>query len=260
MEFAREVTGGPSRCKGEPVTSRRSCTVLKSTLLLKLTGGRLIRRGMAESAHAPPRRRRSDFDRSRARLLAAARRLVAEHGPDSLTISEVAHQAGLNRTTAYQHFRTRDELVAAVLEAMGEELAVGLEVPRSASELIDGMTQVFTSQRDLARLALHLVLSGDPLPRRGWERFVAHLTKITRGSRAQDGVDAEMLGHILVGTWLVWSLRAHAEYDEDEIPAANARLAREMMRLFLYGLFRPERMPDLVDSLKPQRARKKEPV
>jgi AcrR family transcriptional regulator len=210
-----------------------------------------------DGSHAPPRRRR-DFDRNRERLLAAARQLVAERGPESLTVSEVAHRAGLNRTTAYQHFRTRDALVAAVLEAMGDELHARLAEPRSASDLIDGMTQVFSEQPEMARLALHLLLSGDPLPRRSWERFVARLEKVTRGSGAQDAVDAEMLGHILVGTWLVWALRARAERDEADVPAATARLAREMKRLFLYGLFRPERMPDLVESLRAPRARKKE--
>ncbi|HXZ85502.1 MAG TPA: helix-turn-helix domain-containing protein, partial [Myxococcota bacterium] len=209
---------------------------------------------MPES-HAPPRRRRSDFDRNRKRLLDAARRLLAEHGPESLTVSEVAHQAGLNRTTAYQHFRTRDELVGAVLEQMAEEFETGLDQPRSAAELIDGMTRVFSERREIARLALHLLLSGDPLPKRGWERFVARLARFARGARAQSGVDAEMLAHILVGTWLVWALRAPSEYDD--VPAATARLAREMKRLFLYGLFRPEEMPDLVESLRPARARKK---
>jgi AcrR family transcriptional regulator len=213
---------------------------------------------MAESKRAPLRPRRSDFERNRQRLLSAARQLVAEHGPDALTVSEVAHRAGLNRTTAYQHFRTRDELVSAVLDAMSDELQSGLAEPHSAPELIDRMGRALTDQREIARLALHLLMSGDPLPRRGWGRFVAHLGTVTRGSRTQDGVDAEMLAHILVGTWLVWSLRAHAEYDEAEVPAATARLTRELKRLFLYGLFRPERMPDLVDSLRPPRARKKE--
>jgi AcrR family transcriptional regulator len=213
---------------------------------------------MAQQTSAPPRRRRSDFDRSRKRLLESARKIAAERGPEALTVSEVAHQAGLNRTTAYQHFRTRDDLVTAVLEAMGDELHAQLSVPRPAPELIETMTELFSEQREMARLALHLLLSGDPLPRRGWERFVAHLGKVTHGSRAQDGVDAEMVGHILVATWLVWSLRARAEYDESEVPAATARLIRELKRLLLYGLFRPERVPDLVDSLRTRRARKKE--
>jgi len=211
-----------------------------------------------DASHAPPRRRRSDFDRNRTRLLDAARALVADRGPDSLTISDVAHRAGLNRTTAYQHFRTRDALVTAVLEAMGDELQAGLAAPRTAPELIEGLTREFSERHDLARLALHLLLAGDPLPRRSWERFVGHLEKVTRSSLSQSGADPEMLGHILVGTWLVWSLRAPAEYDLADVPAATERLTRELRRLLLYGLFRPERVPDLVESLRPARARKKE--
>jgi AcrR family transcriptional regulator len=214
---------------------------------------------MAETAHAPPRRRRrSDFDRSRERLLAAARRVIAERGPDALTISEVAHRAGLNRTTAYQHFRTRDALASAVLEAMGEELQARLEQQRPAPELIDGLIQAFTLQPEIARLAVHLILAGDPLPRRAWDRAVAHVARAVRGAHAQAGVDAEMLTHVLVGACLFWTLRAHAEHDPAELPAAAARLGRELKRLLLYGLFRPERMPELVDSLRPARARKKE--
>jgi AcrR family transcriptional regulator len=214
---------------------------------------------MAEASHGPPRRRRSDFDRNRQRLLAAARRIVAERGPESLTVSEVAHRAGLNRTTAYQHFRTRDELASAVLEAMGEELQARLEEQRPAPELMDGMLQAFTLQPEIARLAAHLILAGDPLPRRAWERAVAHVAREVRGPHAQSGVDPEMLTHVLVGACLFWSLRAHAEYEQAEIPAATARLTRELKRLLLHGLFRPEHLPELVDSLRAPRARKKEP-
>ena len=44
----------------------------------------------------------------------ASARLLADHGPESLTVSAVAHAAEINRTTAYQHFRTREELVRGV--------------------------------------------------------------------------------------------------------------------------------------------------
>ncbi|HTO52114.1 MAG TPA: helix-turn-helix domain-containing protein [Myxococcota bacterium] len=213
---------------------------------------------MAQPRPTPPRRRRSDFDQNRQRLLASARKIVAERGPEALTVSEVAHRAGLNRTTAYQHFRTRDALASAVLEVMGDELQARLQEQRPAPELIDGMIQALTLQPEIARLALHLMLAGDPLPQRAWERAVAHITRSVRGPHAQVGVDGEMLAHVLVGTSLVWSLRARAEYEESEVPAATARLVRELKRLLLYGLFRPERVPDLVDSLRPRRARKKE--
>jgi len=206
--------------------------VAKLDTCVEIVVGSAYKGGMPGLTRAPLRPRRSDFERNRARLLEAARGLVAKHGLQALTVSEVAHEAGLNRTTAYQHFRTRDELVAAVLEAMGDELQAGLGEPHSAAELIDRMTRVFTERTDLARLAVHLFLSGDPAPRRAGDRFVAHLRRVTRR-----GADAEMLAHVLVGTWLVWSLRVRAEYDEAEVEPATARLARELNRLL---------QPDLV--------------
>ena len=48
----------------------------------------------------------------------AALRTMAEHGPEVLSVSEVAHRAGVNRTTAYQHFRTRERLVVAVIDRL----------------------------------------------------------------------------------------------------------------------------------------------
>lgn len=199
---------------------------------------------MVRNRRAPQRVRRSDFERNRDRLLAAARRLVGERGPDALTVSEVAHRAGLNRTTAYQHFRTRDELSAAVLEAMSDELQSGLAEPHSASELIERMGQALSERRDIARLGLHLVLAGDPLPRRGWRRFVEHLGTVLRGR-----ADAEMVAHIVVGTWLLWSLRAPAEYDPEEVAPATARLARELNRLV---------RPDLLANAQPRRPARRE--
>ena len=199
---------------------------------------------MVRAQRAPQRPRRSDFERNRARLLAAARTLVGERGPDALTVSEVAHQAGLNRTTAYQHFRTRDELVAAVLDAMSDELQSGLAEPHSASELIERLGQALTARRDIARLGLHLVMAGDPLPRRGWRRLVEHLGTLLRRS-----ADAEMVAHIVVGTWLFWSLRARAEYEPDEVAPATARLARELNRLL---------RPDLSSNAQTRHAARRE--
>ena len=70
----------------------------------------------------PPRARRSDHQLTRRRILDAARRLMGEQGPESLTVSGVARAAQINRTTAYQHFRTRDELVGAVMAEVSREV------------------------------------------------------------------------------------------------------------------------------------------
>ena len=52
-------------------------------------------------------------------ILAAAQAMMAEHGPQGLTVSDVARRAGVNRGTAYQHFPTRERLIDEVLERLG---------------------------------------------------------------------------------------------------------------------------------------------
>ena len=56
--------------------------------------------GMGHGRHEKPPRRRNPAS-TREAILAAARELMAERGPEGMTISEVAHRAGINRGTAY---------------------------------------------------------------------------------------------------------------------------------------------------------------
>lgn len=55
---------------------------------------------------------------SRERLLDAAQQLVAEHGVQQLTIDGVAAAAGVTKGGLIYHFKTRDDLLAALLERM----------------------------------------------------------------------------------------------------------------------------------------------
>jgi serine phosphatase RsbU (regulator of sigma subunit) len=60
----------------------------------------------------PERRRRSDAALNRAKVLDAARRLLAENGDASMR--EIAEAAGLGRATVHRHFATREDLMDAV--------------------------------------------------------------------------------------------------------------------------------------------------
>jgi AcrR family transcriptional regulator len=61
--------------------------------------------------------------RTRAMLLAAARRLFAAKGAEATTIAEIAEEADIGVGSFYNHFRTKDEVLAALLsEALSEQL------------------------------------------------------------------------------------------------------------------------------------------
>jgi serine phosphatase RsbU (regulator of sigma subunit) len=80
------------------------------------------------------RRRRSDVALNRARIVEAARHLLADD-PDA-TMSEIAAQAGVARGTAYRHFPTRDALIDAVRRQERDDAEANqLEFIRPAGEV-----------------------------------------------------------------------------------------------------------------------------
>ena len=62
---------------------------------------------------AQPRRPRADAERNRARLLDAARAAFAS-GQDTVTLDQIAKDAGVGIGTLYRHFPTREALVEAL--------------------------------------------------------------------------------------------------------------------------------------------------
>jgi serine phosphatase RsbU (regulator of sigma subunit) len=80
------------------------------------------------------RRRRSDVALNRARIVEAARHLLADD-PDA-TMSEIAAKAGVARGTAYRHFPTRDALIDAVRRQERDDAEANqLEFIRPAGEV-----------------------------------------------------------------------------------------------------------------------------
>src|SRR5438094_9494567 len=49
-------------------------------------------------------------------LIAAARRLIAEHGPQGFTLNEASRSAGVSASAPYRHFRDRNALIEATAE------------------------------------------------------------------------------------------------------------------------------------------------
>jgi AcrR family transcriptional regulator len=197
-------------------------------------------------AMGEPRPKRRDAQQSRAALMQAARELFAERGPEALTVVAVAKRAGLNRSTAYQHFRTREELIAAVGRAFEEEVRGIYRQPRGVGERMDFFVDYFCEHPSLARLWMFQLLTNKGEIGAGWEDYLAAMEMLAQSPRSQDGIDAEMLGLIGMTSALVWSLIAQKRMDNGEDASADTeRFARELKRLFLFGALRPEAWPEV---------------
>jgi len=193
------------------------------------------------SAGVRERALRSDAKASRKTLLSAARELFAESGPDGLTIVEVAKRAGLNRSTAYQHFRSREELTQAVAEEFAREIRETLQEPRGLGEQIDFFVRYFHEHPDIARLWMFHLLAGQSRAREGWDGYIESLERLAKSPNSLPGIDTEMLGVIGLTSALVWSVMSRQHAGSEELAAIETnRFAEELKRLFLHGTRDPE--------------------
>lgn len=194
-------------------------------------------------------RRRRNPSATRAAILSAAQAMMAEHGPGGLTLSDVARRAGVNRGTAYQHFATRDDVVAAVLDSTfgTTKAALDADVPAGLEARIDQTVRHLVEHPELVRLAMFRLLSGVPNPREDlWADYRARVRRLVEGPAGRPDADADMLAIILLGASLLWAMRVQAGA---EPATATTRYLRALKRLMLFGVVRPERHPELVRAL-----------
>lgn len=69
----------------------------------------------------------------RDRLCEAAERLFAEHGPDAVTMRQLAAALGVSPMTPYRYFKDKDDILAAVRTNAFNRFAQALETARDAA-------------------------------------------------------------------------------------------------------------------------------
>jgi AcrR family transcriptional regulator len=202
---------------------------------------------------------------TREAILAAARTVLASDGPEALSLSKVAHLAGVNRGTAYQHFQTREDLIKATVAWVSEHLSTTifgggqsaeesrsrLEEERPFYDTIAALVDFAVENPALGRIWLFEVLSsptpGDDL---FFRQFKQSTQQLVQSEYSQEGIDVEVLSVIILAGYFLWPewVRAHAT-NAEERSAMAARMRREVLRLFLYGVLKAEEFPQLKELL-----------
>lgn len=209
-----------------------------------------------------PRRPR-DPVATREAILEAATSLLARAGPEGVSLSEVAKLAGVNRGTAYQHFATREALIAECVSwvsdklfraVFGDPATVGERRIEEAdpSDLTDRLASFAMDNPELCRVWLLQVLaSPDPSADPFWREYVGSIGRFAETDLAQPGVDPVVLSVLVLSgsfLWPVWA-QAHAG-DAEGRSTHSARFARECLRLSMYGSMRSEAFPQIAERLR----------
>ena len=138
--------------------------------------------------------------RTRLGLLAGAGRAFAEHGLRRSTMQSIAAAAGVAKATLYNHFRTKDEVAAALLAAELSrltDLAAGLPLDRALAALSDelGAHPVLRRLAETEPEVLAALLAVDA---ERWAELTARLAE----ALAVDVDGAELAGRWLLGVVL----------------------------------------------------------
>jgi AcrR family transcriptional regulator len=170
---------------------------------------------------------------ARERILAAARELFQRHGINATGVAELCAAAHVSKRTLYQHFASKDEVVAASLAAVAADRAyppnavLAREDLAPRARLLEVYDTLAAARRPLrgcpfVNAGIELTEPGHPGRRVAAaykEEFADRLSALARAAGARD---AERVGHRLA---LLYDGAAAqvALYDSPE-PAAEAQL------------------------------------
>ncbi|GGV27462.1 TetR family transcriptional regulator [Streptomyces longisporoflavus] len=175
----------------------------------------------------PTRRpRRTDARLNRERLLATAREVFAEAGPEA-SLNEIARRAGVGPGTLYRHFPNRSALLAAVLTDRIETLyalAGTLASSESADEALTQWLRAFLAHARINQGLGSALLVEEPVPlgldchRLIMDAAAGLLSRAQRQGTARTDLAADDLVQLVVGIALS-TARGHDAEQPDRLLA-----------------------------------------
>ncbi|MEE2830570.1 MAG: helix-turn-helix domain-containing protein [Myxococcota bacterium] len=181
----------------------------------------------------PPMDKPHGRESVRAALIEAGARLFAERGPNSVSVREVAREAGVNHGLVHRHFGSKDGLLQAVMTRLSGEVAESIGPVGSSESLADLLMTTFGATRDGAhwRILARSLLDGVPV-RDLQEDFPVvrrMLEAARRGTRATVSPEALVTLMLSVGLGLLlfepYLMEATAQ-DEERWQATRMELAQ----------------------------------
>ncbi len=214
-------------------------------------------------ARSSKRRNNTNPESTRREILQAALEVLAKDGPESLSVTEVARRAGVNRGTAYQHFPTREDLAHATAAWVSERIFAEFysdipEESESAAKLapdvaLERLSNFAMSNPELSRAWLFDVMSTQGVVTdKFWKTYVKELGEFVDSGYGRKDMDLEVFAFISLSSALLWPIwvGAHAKGAKGK-KAMQARFVEEMNRLTLFGSLNRDKFPQLVERYSP---------
>ncbi len=177
-----------------------------------------------------PRRNRG-FDETHREMIATAVRLIATSGVEALSIAALARAMGINRTTVYYHFDTREALISAVKDYAAGELARGMDVGDSAHDRIGHISHFVLENPELIKLWIEDFVTGKDIRKSysRWDELVSAMA--ARFAASGEDIDAEVYCVMLLSASIIGArVFANSVDPGAKVADVAARFLREEQR------------------------------
>jgi AcrR family transcriptional regulator len=204
---------------------------------------------------SPPVRRRLTAEARRATILDSARAVFSAHGYHSASIDDIAREAGVSKALIYEHFASKQELYANLLESHASELSDRLAAAVAGvegSELrletgLDAFFRFVEERREAWRILFRE--AADPEVVAVLDRVVAQVTTLVAAMiAAEPGVQTHGEtererdeGIRLLAQMLVGAIQSVANWWADHLEVPRERLVESAMEFTWLGLDRLSR-------------------
>ncbi len=171
------------------------------------------------SPPAQPPRRRSDAERNRTRILAAAREVLADRAAE-VSMAEVARRAGVGMATLYRNFPGRRELLETLFAQEVDELCLAAgEVSGPPGEALISWLRRFAVFHDnkhpIAAELLRHTDAADPVFGSSRDRVLAAgaplLLAAQQAHQARDGLTLDQVVDLILAATTIPGDRAYVE-------------------------------------------------
>jgi AcrR family transcriptional regulator len=166
--------------------------------------------------HTTSGRGRPRLESTDQRIFQAARELLRLKGPAAVNIDSVAARSGVARTTIYRRYRSRDELMNAILEHLIDPAALAPDLPvgEKLRWVMDRISDTLENRLGPGATAAIIANSDPEFTTAVRSRLATRLSSLAdlmnvdiKAGRLQPKIDPDTVLGILVGAYLAEVLR-----------------------------------------------------
>jgi AcrR family transcriptional regulator len=200
------------------------------------TGGEasVLGAGGVAAPDAGAQKRNKNFDETHRALIEKAVELISRSGVEALSVSALARASGMNRSTLYYHFESREALIAAVRSWSSGELARAFNPDGDRRERNDHITRFVLRHPEVIKLWIDDFISPGDIRERypHWDQLVAGFDASFRAAWPDEQPDGEVFAvFLLAGAFIGPRIFHNSVAPQESIERIIERFTRETMRM-----------------------------